>query len=182
MNENMDLLEDLNEMPLFDDERIYKVHYLIWVGPGGTHTGLHIDTDPMSLLLQIHGKKELKLFPPQQSEYIYPSSKYDYGAVLSKVDFQHIDFETFPLMNLTKPMNVILQPGDALFVPSGWFHTVNSLTESISLSVRAETICEYYSYFFLDLIHALHNMGLYKKGNCVCHSKVHMTSLIKKDL
>eukprot|EP01129_Flabellula_baltica_P014055 TRINITY_DN6658_c0_g1_i1.p1 TRINITY_DN6658_c0_g1~~TRINITY_DN6658_c0_g1_i1.p1 ORF type:complete len:299 (-),score=73.71 TRINITY_DN6658_c0_g1_i1:18-914(-) len=169
LQDNAEMLDDLEVLDVFEDPRVYSMSYLMWVGPAGTHTGLHIDTDPMSMLFQIYGIKEFTLYPPSESEYLYPSSKYDPGAVVSQVDHQHVDHEKFPNFKKATSISVILEAGDVIYVPSGWFHSVTSLTESISLSVRAETYCESSAYAFQEFVDYIHNLGLYKWGNCVCH-------------
>ncbi|NUG52732.1 cupin-like domain-containing protein, partial [Acinetobacter lactucae] len=45
-----------------------------------------------------------------------------------------IDFEKYPLAKSITPVECILNAGDALFIPIGWWHSVESLDVSISIS------------------------------------------------
>ena len=42
--------------------------------------------------------------------------------------------DKYPLMKKTTSIEVVLEPSDALFIPIGWWHCVESLDVSISLS------------------------------------------------
>ena len=44
------------------------------------------------------------------------------------------DLAEYPLYAKTTPIKFVLQPGETLFIPSGWWHTARSLTPSISVA------------------------------------------------
>ncbi len=60
--------------------------------------------------------------PGSQTQYLYPSVRYDYGATLSLVDPFSPDLAKFPLYANARPVQINLAPGDALYVPAHWFH------------------------------------------------------------
>ncbi|MES3024638.1 MAG: cupin-like domain-containing protein [Pseudomonadota bacterium] len=101
-----------------------------WLGPAGTVTPLHCDYDD-NIFAQIWGSKRIFLSPPHHDEFLYPSEA---NAILfgSPFDPEAPDFEKFPLARAANMVEVIVNPGDLLYVPAGWYHQVRSLTFSLS--------------------------------------------------
>jgi hypothetical protein len=100
----------------------------LWFGPGGTVTPLHHDVSNV-LFVQVYGRKLVRLVSPLESHCVYN----DVG-VFSQVDAAQPDLAAHPLFARTRPFNVLLEPGQALFIPVGWWHHVTALDTSISLS------------------------------------------------
>ena len=101
-----------------------------WVGPAGTVTPLHCDYDD-NIFAQIWGSKRIFLSPPHHDEFLYPSEA---NAILfgSPFDPEAPDFDKFPLARQATMIEVIVHPGDLLYVPAGWYHQVRALTFSLS--------------------------------------------------
>ncbi len=101
-----------------------------WLGPAGTVTPLHCDYDD-NLFAQIWGSKRIFLAPPHHDQFLYPSEA---NAILwgSPFDPEAPDYEQFPLARQATMIEVIVQPGDLLYVPAGWYHQVRALTFSLS--------------------------------------------------
>jgi hypothetical protein len=101
-----------------------------WIGPAGTVTPLHCDYDD-NIFAQIWGTKRIFLSPPHHDEFLYPSEA---NAILfgSPFDPEAPDFERFPLARQATMIEVIVNPGDMLYVPAGWYHQVRALTFSLS--------------------------------------------------
>jgi hypothetical protein len=99
-----------------------------WFGPGGTVTPLHHDVANV-LFVQVHGTKRITLVPALQVHRLYN----DVG-VYTGIDPDKPDPERFPLFTGTTPLQVTLGPGQALFIPVGWWHRVEALEVSISMS------------------------------------------------
>ena len=101
-----------------------------WLGPAGTVTPLHCDYDD-NIFAQIWGTKRIFLSPPHHDEFLYPKEA---NAILfgSPFDPESPDFEKFPLARQATMIECIVNPGDLLYVPAGWFHQVRSLTFSLS--------------------------------------------------
>jgi hypothetical protein len=122
------LLQDIGPLPGYLREQEREEHTYLWFGPAGTVTPLHHDTVNI-LLFQIYGQKRIVLIPPDETPWLYNEL-----AVYSEVDFENPDFERYPLFHHVAPIEVIAGPGDALFIPVGWWHHVRSLETSISVS------------------------------------------------
>lgn len=101
-----------------------------WMGPAGTVTPLHADYDD-NLFAQVWGSKRIILAPPHHDEFLYPREA---NALLfgSPFDPEAPDYERFPLARQAALVECIVQPGDMLYVPAGWFHQVRSLSFSLS--------------------------------------------------
>ena len=123
------LLGDIGSFPdfLFDDSRL-PTESLLWMGGGGVITPVHHDT--MQLMhTQIVGRKRWQLVSPLQTPLMY-----NHIGVFSKLKFDANDEVLYPLSKQLRIIDVIVKPGETLFVPVGWWHRVESLTPSISLS------------------------------------------------
>jgi len=101
-----------------------------WLGPAGTVTPLHCDYDD-NIFAQIWGSKRIMLSPPHHEEFLYPRQA---NAILfgSPFDPEAPDFERFPLARQATMIECLVQPGDLLYVPAGWYHQVRALTFSLS--------------------------------------------------
>jgi hypothetical protein len=103
------------------------------LGSTGNVTPLHFD-GTNNLLAQVFGHKSLKLFPPDQTKHLYPMPAFAKFGHLSEVDLDQPDLHRFPLLERAKPIEVILEPGDVLFLPAFWWHHVRSMALSISIN------------------------------------------------
>ena len=103
---------------------------MMWVGPEGTFTPLHFDLTN-NLLVQLCGLKEVTLIPPSQTRFMY-HTRHVFSEVHDIDDPERL--AAFPLARLVTPYEVILEPGDALYIPVGWWHQVRSLEFSAMLT------------------------------------------------
>src|SRR5450830_1811900 len=109
-----------------------------WLGPAGTVTPLHCDYDD-NIFAQIWGAKRIFLSPPHHDEFLYPREA---NAILfgSPFDPEAPDFEKFPLAREAAMIDCIMQPGELLYVPAGWYHQVRSLSFSLSANRWARAL------------------------------------------
>jgi len=104
-----------------------KITFL-WFGPSGTVTPLHHDL--MNVMFhQVRGWKRFILISPLETHALANSV-----GVYSDVDPLSPDLERFPRFAKTHPYQFTLGPGDTLFVPVGWWHHVQALEVSVSVS------------------------------------------------
>lgn len=101
-------------------------------GPGSKFPVMHFDGDNAhAAITEIHGLKEMILFAPEDSRFVYPKPG---AGNVSLVDNPHSpDLARFPLMANAKPYQVVLEPGQMIFIPSRWWHTARPLTPSVSV-------------------------------------------------
>lgn len=103
----------------------------IWVGNRG-RVPAHWDL-PRNIACVVAGRRRFVLFPTGQlpNLYVGPIDFTPAGQPVSLVDFHAPDFERFPRFRdaLRHALVAELEPGDALYIPSMWFHHVESLDE-----------------------------------------------------
>jgi len=101
-----------------------------WIGPANTMTPLHCDYDD-NIFAQIWGTKRIFLAPPHHDEFLYPREA---NAILFGSPFnpEAPDYEKFPLARQAAMVEVLVNPGDMLYIPAGWYHQVRALTFSLS--------------------------------------------------
>ncbi|ESZ94708.1 hypothetical protein SBOR_4902 [Sclerotinia borealis F-4128] len=95
---------------------------------GPVNMWLHYDV-MANVLCQIKGSKRLLLFPPSDVKY------FDFAPGASSSDINVFESLGSPILSLTHPHEVLLQPGDVLFLPSLWLHTA-SPTSGMSVAVN----------------------------------------------
>lgn len=103
-----------------------------WLGPAGTITPLHHDPHH-NLLAQVVGRKYVRLYSPESSQNIYPYPE-PMLCNSSQVDVTNVDLVKFPNFEHLKFTDCILEEGQMLYIPPKWWHYVESLTPSFSVS------------------------------------------------
>jgi hypothetical protein len=101
----------------------------LWIGPAGTVTPLHHDTTNI-LFCQIYGRKRIELVSPQETALLL-----DPVGFYSPVDLDARARAKHPALRAMTVKSVVVGPGDALYIPAGWWHRVTSLDVSISFSL-----------------------------------------------
>jgi hypothetical protein len=147
-----------------------------FVGPAHTVTGLHYDF-PDNWFCQVRGLKEVILVTSDQSRHMCPSRKFDWGATLSAIDITRLADQQRERFEFEKVRGLYarVEAGDALFIPKGTWHAVVAREPSISLAVFGLTPTEVVINGGLaEFKRLLHNLRLYRWGNCACHKGVHV--------
>src|SRR5262245_7775253 len=104
-------------------------------GTGGAFPVLHYDgAAAHAFLMQIYGRKRFILYPPEQTEFLYPSPERPNLSQIKNLD--QPDLEKFPLFKQAVATTFVLEPGELFFIPSGWWHTTKMLTPCISISAN----------------------------------------------
>jgi hypothetical protein len=109
-----------------------KIGYTFF-GAKNSNVRIHYDIDNCNVLhTQFLGRKKITLFSPDYSELLYQLP----FTTHSIVDFQKIDFEKYPAVKFVKGYEFILQPGETLFMPSGFWHYMQYIDAGFAVSYR----------------------------------------------
>lgn len=103
----------------------------IWIG-NQCRIAAHYDF-PDNIACVVAGRRRFTLFPPEQVKNLYvgPLDLTPSGQAISLVDFARPDLTRFPRFEqaMDASLSAELGPGDALFIPSLWWHHVESLAD-----------------------------------------------------
>ncbi|MEZ5302466.1 MAG: cupin-like domain-containing protein [Verrucomicrobiales bacterium] len=99
--------------------------------PKGTRPPLHYDT--LENLLPNSRRKSFLVISPEFHDHCYPVNE-DWQDGYSQIDIKAPDLAKFPRFAEVRAAEVILGPGDLLYVPARWWHSVQSLDVSISIN------------------------------------------------
>lgn len=122
------LLQDIGTLhPICDRAELPRLSSF-WFGPAGTNTPLHHDTI-MLFHTQVVGRKRWRFISPLESPKLY-----NFNNVFSPIDIDRPDLARYPLFSQVKVLEVIVEPGETVFLPLGWWHQVTSLDVSLSFS------------------------------------------------
>ncbi|MEO8215696.1 MAG: cupin-like domain-containing protein [Acidobacteriota bacterium] len=102
-------------------------------GPGSGFPRIHYDIHHLlAFIVQIFGSKEVTLYAPDQADFLYRNElTADHSQIENLLD---PDFERYPLWKDAVSTTVVLEPGQALFIPCGWWHYTRMLSPSISVA------------------------------------------------
>lgn len=110
----------------------------LWLG-NRTRIAAHYDL-PDNLAIVAAGRRRFTVFPPEQLHNLYmgPLDPTPAGQPVSLVDFAAPDLQRFPrfAQALEAGETAELAPGDAIFIPSMWFHHVEGLAP-VNLLINA---------------------------------------------
>lgn len=104
-----------------------------WLSAAQTSTPLHRDV-AQNIFFQLAGRKRIYLYSPAASPWLYSNPLRSALPNYSRFDPEQPDYERFPLCREVQPLEVVLEPGDVLYLPSRWWHQVRSLEVSASFN------------------------------------------------
>ena len=104
---------------------------MMWIGPAGTVTSLHHDLTN-NFIAQLVGRKRIKLLPSSEVGKLY-----NHQHVFSEIpdlEAPDLDLVRHPRLGDAHIYDVVLEPGEIIFMPLGWWHQVKSLDFSVTLT------------------------------------------------
>ncbi|CAG9771156.1 unnamed protein product [Ceutorhynchus assimilis] len=109
----------LNEYFVECQEDDYR---FVYMGQKGTWTPLHSDVfGSFSWSVNVCGQKKWLFFPPGEENYLKDSNNI-------------LPYDIAEINHSRKCFEVLQNPGEAIFVPSGWYHQVWNMEDTISIN------------------------------------------------
>lgn len=122
---------------------LLKKYPMLFVGGSGSIAHMHYDIDLSHILhTQFIGRKRVLLLENRQSPLIYKMPL----TVESAASFVHweegLDEQHFPALKYAQAYTSVLEHGDTLFMPAGYWHHMQYMESGFAMSLRAldETI------------------------------------------
>ncbi len=126
---NRQALDELwQDMPLLPEYLNGERKGFFWLGPAGTITPFHHDLTN-NFMIQVMGRKRVRLIAPCETPRLQ-----NQRHCFTPVDGRDIDLQRFPSMAGVPVLDVELAPGEILFLPVGWWHFVEGLDISLTIS------------------------------------------------
>jgi len=108
----------------------------MFFGGAGSITFLHYDIDLAHIFhTHFNGRKHVILFDNKWKERLYQIPFATYA--LEDYDIENPDYTKFPALDGVEGQEIILEHGDTLFMPTGYWHWMKYLNGGYSLSLRA---------------------------------------------
>lgn len=117
----------------------------IWMGTSTSYTPLHKDPNP-NLFIQLVSKKKVRIFPPKIGVEIYQGVQQSIGAsgfasmrgeeMMEGPERSLLEERVWGQGVRDEGFEVDVGPGDALFIPTGWWHSIKSTRRGINASVN----------------------------------------------
>ena len=146
----------------------YLVNKNIWIGPKGTKSKLHYDSDH-NLFIQIYGSKLITLISPEDSENCYPTNKTWYDG-FSPIDVLNPDYTKYPRFKKITKYQSLIKDGDMVYIPKGWWHDIRSMEDSISFNLWWISWPDFMKETFMELYHVFVQGEEFESKNSYLHS------------
>jgi hypothetical protein len=103
----------------------------LWIGPAGTASHLHIDQRDGLACLYL-GRKRFWLYPPSERRRLYTRGRAP--ARSGVVDPRSPDLVRFPGFAHARHSEIVLEPGEILYLPAGWGHFVENIDDTLMVN------------------------------------------------
>ncbi|XP_056852387.1 lysine-specific demethylase JMJ31-like [Raphanus sativus] len=119
------LRRDIQTPTLLRGKSLSSINF--WMNSAQARSSTHYDPHH-NLLCVVSGCKKVVLWPPSASPSLYPMPIYGEASNHSSVGLDNPNLSAYPRAehSLKQSQEVTLKAGDAVFIPEGWFHQVDS--------------------------------------------------------
>jgi hypothetical protein len=119
------LRQDIQTPTFLDAKSLSSINF--WMNSAEARSSTHYDPHH-NLLCVVSGRKKVVLWPPSASPSLYPMPIYGEASNHSSVGLENPNLSDYPRAehSLKQSQEITLNAGDAVFIPEGWFHQVDS--------------------------------------------------------
>ncbi|XP_022155805.1 uncharacterized protein LOC111022839 isoform X2 [Momordica charantia] len=119
------LRKDIHTPAFLEKKKLASIN--LWMNSAQSRSSTHYDPHH-NVLCIVSGTKQVILWPPSAAPSLYPMQIYGEASNHSSVTLEKPDYSLYPRAkySMESSQMVILHAGDALFIPEGWFHQVDS--------------------------------------------------------
>jgi len=115
-----------------------KKYPMLFVGGAGSIAHMHYDIDMSHIFhTQFLGSKRVLLLRNDQAPFIYRMPTTVESAASFVNWHEHLDIDHFPALKYAQAYETILEHGDTMFMPSGYWHHMQYMESGIAMSLRA---------------------------------------------
>jgi hypothetical protein len=125
----LSILNGFEPLPGILASRWTSTNAVFWMAPRGASTRLHADWTNV-MVIPLIGARRIILIPPKEGALVCHGE----GSARTVVDPIRPDPERFPLFREATPREAIVAPGQALFIPVSWWHYLESIEPTLSLT------------------------------------------------
>lgn len=105
----------------------------MFFGGKNTQVRMHFDIDMSNVLhTNFEGKKRVVLISQEYNDLLYKTPLNTYSIA----DFKNMDETLFPGLKYVKGYEIVLNPGESLFMPGGYWHYMVYLEGSFAVAYR----------------------------------------------
>ncbi|XP_057517563.1 lysine-specific demethylase JMJ31 [Amaranthus tricolor] len=153
----LESLQDDIKIPSFlGSKKLSSINF--WMNNVESRSSTHYDPHH-NILCVVAGCKQVVLWPPSSGPFLYPMPIYGEASNHSAVALDSPDFSLYPRFEHANDYSqkVVLQAGDGLLIPEGWFHQVDSdqLTIAVNFWWRSDvtsSMPEHMDAYYLRII------------------------------
>lgn len=117
-------------MPALPRSRRYPPHRVFFYRR--SYTDWHLHSTDETFMSQVIGTKEVLLLPPDETTWR------QLRPIIEKQGYLwDIDARDFPETGALRPYRVVVEPGDAVYIPVFWWHAVESVDDQFGVTVAA---------------------------------------------
>ena len=124
----VELWNDIIPFPQYLSSTPGKTSGFFWYGPSGTVTPVHHDLTN-NFMAQVRGRKRVRMIAPTELSRLYNDRH-----CFSQVDPAKPDLARHPQFAEVSVIDLVIGPGDLLFLPVGWWHHVQAVGTSITMT------------------------------------------------
>uniref|UniRef100_K3W726 JmjC domain-containing protein n=1 Tax=Globisporangium ultimum (strain ATCC 200006 / CBS 805.95 / DAOM BR144) TaxID=431595 RepID=K3W726_GLOUD len=131
----------------------------LWIAVHSSRTSLHYDAY-RNILVVLYGRKVVTLYPPSETRNLYAYPVHTKSTNHSQVNVAQPDLVKHPRFVNATSQRFIVNAGDALVIPEGWWHQVDSDAYTIAVNfwfdgvrqqlAQAPDMTPYYSRVLLE--------------------------------